>query len=282
MELSHALPRGVIFDLGDVLFSWSDGTSVSNLAFKLKDILKTDTWFSYERGKITRKACCELVAQQLCLSPSDVDEALTQAHRSLRANDDLISLLRDLRNDGSVKVYAMSNIGREDFQDIATKMEWSLFDRVFTSSEAGKRKPELEFYSYVLDEIGLPGNQLLFIDDKRENVHAARSLGVRGLVFGESTVQVLRTMFDSPVGRAWKYLFRNAVQCHSTTDNGVEFTDNFSKLLVVDSLGDRYVSILQYLIVSVNLFNNFANQIFSKHYDWSQLGFPDDLEFLQR
>ncbi|KAI5917034.1 hypothetical protein F4810DRAFT_716849 [Camillea tinctor] len=101
----------------------------------------------------------------------------------------------------------MSNVGKEDFEELTTKMDWPLFDRVFTSATAGMRKPELRFYLHVLDNIGLAGNQVVFIDDKEKN--------------------------------GWRYLFQNAKQCDSVTESGVTFADNFAKLLIVDSLQDQ-------------------------------------------
>lgn len=101
----------------------------------------------------------------------------------------------------------MSNIGKEDFAGLECKMDWSLFDGVFTSASAGTRKPETNFFRHVLDQISLSGSQVVFVDDKEENVQAARALGIRGFVFEESTIQDLREIFDSLVGMGWRYLF---------------------------------------------------------------------------
>jgi len=101
------------------------------------------------------------------------------------------------------------------------------------------RKPELGFYRHVLDQIGLTGNQVIFVDDKEVNVNAARSLGIRAFVFGGPTVPMLRELFDNPVSKGWRYLFQNAKQCHSFTNTGVAFADNFAKLLIADSLQDQ-------------------------------------------
>lgn len=232
-------PRGIIFDLGDVLFAWSANTTTAIPARKLRGILSTPIWHSYERGEITRDACYELSAQQFALPASEIAEAFAQARESLRPDHAIVSFLGELKKDPAIEVYAMSNIGKEDFEELTTKTDWSLFDRVFTSAGAGMRKPEMAFYRHVLDDIGLAGSQVVFVDDKEENVLAARELGIRGMVFGESTVHTLREMFDSPVGRGWRYLFQNASQCDSVTDGGVAFADNFAKLLIVDSLKDQ-------------------------------------------
>lgn len=239
MESLQATPRAVIFDLGDVLFTWSATTTTTIPARKLRSILSTPFWDSYERGEITRDACYELTAQKFSIKRSEISEAFSQARESLQSNGALVQLLRELKKDPSVQLYAMSNIGKEDFEDLESKMDWSLFNRIFTSAAAGTRKPEMSFYRYVLNQINLDGNQVVFIDDKEENVRAASELGIRGFVFEESTVEHLHKIFNDPLGKGWRYLFQNASHCDSITSCGVSFADNFSKLLILDVLGDR-------------------------------------------
>lgn len=51
------------------------------------------------------------------------------------------------------------------------------FDRLFFSCHLGVRKPQLEFYRQVTDELGTSPDTLLFFDDQQANVEAARSAG---------------------------------------------------------------------------------------------------------
>lgn len=236
MDLPLPPPRAVIFDLGDVLFTWSASTTTLIPARQLRDILSTPIWFAYDRGEITRDVCYQLSAEKFCLSASEIAEAFTQARKSLQPDPEILSLIHKLNKNPAFKVYAMSNIGKEDFQELETRIDWSLFNQVFTSAEAGMRKPELRFYKYVLDHIGLAGNEVVFIDDKEENIRSAKSLGIRGYIFEHSRIQSLRITLESPVGRAWTYLFQNAKTCNSITNSGVGFSDNFAKLLIADTL----------------------------------------------
>ena len=241
-------PRAIIFDLGDVLFQWSAKTTTTISARTLRDILSTPIWQSYERGEISRDACFEQSAQRFSLSPSEIAEAFVQARASLQPNLNVVAFLREVKTDPSIQVYAMSNIGQEDYDDVvAARPEgdtmWlpGLFDHVFTSAAAGMRKPDRAFYRHVLEQIGLAGSQVTFIDDKEENIRSARGLGIHGIVFrdGQSTVHTLRDMLDSPVGRGWRYLYQNAKGCLSITDGGVGFADNFAKLLIAETLCDQ-------------------------------------------
>ena len=197
-------PKGVIFDLGDVLFTWSPNTTTTIPAKMMKSIVSSAIWFEYECGRIEQDMCYHQVAQQISVPATEVAEAFSQAKDSLQPNNAMVSFIHALKeaSGGALKVYAMSNISKEDYAVLSQKMaDWSVFDRVFTSGHAGMRKPDLSFYRHVLDEIKLAPEEAVFIDDKVENVLAAKSLGVIGVVFDDnSTVTcTLREIFDDPV-----------------------------------------------------------------------------------
>ena len=54
-----------------------------------------------------------------------------------------------------------------------------LFDDCFYSYELGVAKPDPAYFAAVLERLGLPGDQVLFVDDSAANVEAARSVGLR-------------------------------------------------------------------------------------------------------
>jgi HAD superfamily hydrolase (TIGR01509 family) len=45
------------------------------------------------------------------------------------------------------------------------------------SCEIGYEKPDPRAFQFLLEELDLPPNLCTFIDDKKENVEAARALG---------------------------------------------------------------------------------------------------------
>ena len=144
-----------------------------------------------------------------------------------------------------MKIYAMSNISKEDWAVLSTKIpDWSIFDQVFTSGHAGMRKPDPGFYRHVLQEVQLFPEDVLFIDDKMENVLAAKSLGIDSLVF-DNNVKVLHalgTILHNPVGKAFQYLHRHAPHFDSITNTGVGVPDNFAHLLILEEMQDQYAS----------------------------------------
>jgi len=228
--------RALIFDLGDVLFKWSSTTTTSIPSKTIRQIVNSPTWFEYECARITQSTCYELIAKEFRLEASEVAEAFNQARDSLDADPAMVRFIEDLRANSSVKVFAMSNIALEDFDYLSDseKMNSTLFERVFTSGAAGMRKPDPDFYRFVLKEIQIPAEQVVFVDDKEENIRAAKDLGIRGIIFDDSTMDTLNNIFQGPSARAYEFLYQNARQFDSMTDIGVAISDNFAELLILE------------------------------------------------
>jgi putative hydrolase of the HAD superfamily len=67
------------------------------------------------------------------------------------------------------------------------------FDVVVASCEVGSCKPDPEIYRICLERLGLAADATLFVDDRLENLQAARELGLHTQHFlGDSSVSDLR------------------------------------------------------------------------------------------
>ncbi|EIN09513.1 HAD-like protein [Punctularia strigosozonata HHB-11173 SS5] len=198
---SPSEPRctSIIFDLGDVLFTWSAETKTSISPRLLYEILRSSTWNAYERGDVGEDECYALVADQFHVPASEVAAAFQGARDSLVGSPDMINMIRELKSSApDLRVFAMSNISAPDWEVLkekATQEEWALFDRVFTSAEARERKPELGFYRQVIEGTGVDPTKTVFVDDKLENVQSARELGITGIVF-DSFESVSKQLLD--------------------------------------------------------------------------------------
>ena len=53
------------------------------------------------------------------------------------------------------------------------------FDRAFLSFEIGLVKPDPEVFTYVADQLGVPAQGVLFLDDNQLNVDQSRAVGMR-------------------------------------------------------------------------------------------------------
>ncbi|KIJ46590.1 hypothetical protein M422DRAFT_165102 [Sphaerobolus stellatus SS14] len=236
-------PTSIIFDLGDVLFTWTAASPASPLPPEtLKAILRSSTWFEYERGNIDEESAYSAVAEEFNVSAGDVAAAFNAARDSLQSSPPLLHAIRELKDKG-IKIYAMSNISAPDWEVLKTKAtpdEWGLFDRVFTSAAARERKPNLGFYHHVVAETGVDPAKTIFVDDKIENVLSARSLGIRSLVFDNAAnvIRQLKNFCQDPVERAWAFLENNKKKLLSYTSTGVMIRENFAQLLILEATDD--------------------------------------------
>ena len=97
--------------------------------------------------------------------------------------DDAVAVLRDLRAAG-VPVYALSNWSAETFPVARRRfdfIEW--FDGVLISGEAGVTKPDPRIFAELCRRFGLDPSRSVFVDDRADNVEAARRYGLTGVLF---------------------------------------------------------------------------------------------------
>ena len=110
--------------------------------------------------------------------------------------DEMWTLAATFRGEGG-KLGMLSNGVPEIVERIRADHDLAaLFDAVVISYEERLAKPEPEIYRVVLDRLGVPASDALFVDDRMENIETARELGLRTLLF-TGDVHALRAIaFD--------------------------------------------------------------------------------------
>ncbi|KAK7436057.1 hypothetical protein VKT23_019360 [Stygiomarasmius scandens] len=234
----------LIFDIGDVLcfYALQKPCCPGKIPPKiLKRVISSPMWEDYEKGLIDEQTCYERASFAFQIDAEALRTALDEARETLVFRPEMISLLRELKLQGNFRLYAMSNVSTSDFEFLATKFDFSIFDRVYTSCTLHERKPDLAFYRRVLTEITGDPERMIFIDDKPENVLSAKSFGMHAIVFKdpESLWRQLLNLLGNPVDRARSYLDKNAGQLNTVTSTGVAFMENFSQLLIYELTGNR-------------------------------------------
>ena len=90
-------------------------------------------------------------------------------------HDGIESLLAEVKKEVPLKI--LSNTNKVHFDPFSKWSPFKHFDRFFLSFELGLRKPEKDIYRKVLQETNIGPENILFIDDMKENLKEARSLG---------------------------------------------------------------------------------------------------------
>lgn len=150
-----------------------------NAAFKVRD---PSSWPQFELGAIDE---AEFVRRFF----ADPDqgrvfdmEAFTRVRREgYRFLPGMAELLADL--EGNVARYVASNYPVW-IDELSSTFDFpSLFDGVYASCHLGVRKPDPGFFTAMLDDLGLPAQRCLFVDDRRGNVEGAEKVGLQTHLF---------------------------------------------------------------------------------------------------
>ncbi|KAH9959682.1 hypothetical protein BC827DRAFT_1156239 [Russula dissimulans] len=190
-----------------------------------------------------------MVNDKFFLDPREVRQATLDARASLQPDNAFIYFVRELQAaaQGALLIFAMSNISAPDYVVTRGKpADWSILECVFTSADAGMRKPDLCFFKFVLEEIKAEPSSVVFVDDSIENVLPARSLGVNGIVFDDvkRVRQALRYFVSEPVSRGQAFLEERAGRLESENNLGEGVSENFAQLLILEATGNRETSVL--------------------------------------
>ncbi len=92
------------------------------------------------------------------------------------------SLVKNLK--GEYTVALITNDNTETFPVFEKKFGLSkLFQGQVVSGRVGASKPNPKIFSYLLQTFNARPEKTIFIDDKQENVEAAKKLGLKGIHF---------------------------------------------------------------------------------------------------
>ena len=182
----------VIFDFGYVLSLPPQPSDYQNLATlagingKAFEEIYWGQRADYDRGTIDGPAYWRRIAEVAGkeITPAQI-ESLVAADIVIwmRANPVMMDWVRALKNRG-MKIAVLSNMPIEISTYMRHHAPWFRdFDYVCFSAEVHLAKPEAAIFHACLEAVRSRPEECLFIDDRAENVEAARALGMRTLKF---------------------------------------------------------------------------------------------------
>ena len=184
-------PRVICFDLGNVLVHFDHGIGCKEIARltgidpdRVHQILfDTSLQVDYETGRLS----CEEVATRFNaaagtrLEPERFVAAISDI---FWLNPQIVPMVVQLRLAG-YPLGILSNTCAGHWEHIRRK--FPLVDRHFAfhvlSFEEGVMKPDPQSYRRMIERAGCPAEQILFLDDRVENVMAAQACGIEAAPF---------------------------------------------------------------------------------------------------
>jgi len=182
----------VIFDFGYVLSlppQASDYQNLASLAGIDANAFADVYWgqrADYDRGTIDGLTYWRRVAEAAGVEVTSTQiSSLIAADVAIwmRANPVMMEWVRALKNRG-LKIAVLSNMPIEISTHMRRYAPWFKdFDYVCFSAEVRLAKPEAAIFQACLEAVGSKPAECLFIDDRADNVEAARALGMLAVRF---------------------------------------------------------------------------------------------------
>lgn len=196
--------RDVVFDLGGVLIDWdprylyrdSLGGGAADVELFLSKVCTAEWHARLDAGESFAELTRELAGR----FPEHVEwiESYALGWERMFAGElgDSVAYLRSLGARGH-RLHALSNYPAEHVRFLYRRFSFMAeFDTVVLSGLVGAAKPSASIFEYLLERIGR--RECVFVDDREENVAAARRCGLRAVHFvaGEGLERLAAALRD--------------------------------------------------------------------------------------
>ena len=181
----------VVFDYGGVICTPQPDADVAALAAAVGvpvPDFQGPYWayrLSYDRAELDGTTYWHKVAAALGLSfpaPQVAELIRLDIASWLHLCDGTVTLLKDLAAAG-YRLALLSNAPADFAEVMAEQPVARFFEHLAFSCFLGAAKPEPECYQAVLDILGARPADVVFLDDRPENVAGAAALGIHGVHF---------------------------------------------------------------------------------------------------
>ena len=202
--------KNVIFDYGNVLIDWNPaylflpvfGGDEEKCRFFTDNVCNREWFTRMDRGESMDVCVAELQARY----PQYADAVAMFRDRWFEmCNGELpgmFELIQDLKSKG-VGVYGLTNWPAETFTEARRRFRTlASIDNYVVSSSVKLAKPEPAIYQLLLSKYNLNPEECVFIDDRKDNVDAAKALGMSDIVYpgsAQDLIPILYSLLDKRV-----------------------------------------------------------------------------------
>ena len=177
------MEKVILFDLGGVIINWNDDWLYDEITSQLKEPFeKIKSKYNANLCSLFESKINENQFWNIVLGDDNIidDKIISKTFlKKSSINYDFLNFAKSLKTNGQ-SIGILSNLTPET----STCIEKNLledFDYHFYSNSIKLSKPNPEIYQYVCEQIN--SQKILFIDDKQENLDAAKVFGIETLLF---------------------------------------------------------------------------------------------------
>lgn len=182
--------KNIVFDVGNVLVEWDPQKALRELGIDGEDMeavldatVRSDVWNESDRSTLSDE---ELLSRMIGNAPG-YEEKIRQLWEHVQLAiwqfDYSRAWINRLKENG-YRVYILSNYSKYAYEKTIEALSFlEDVDGALFSYEVHQIKPEPEIYLSLLQRFHLNAEECVFLDDRKENVEAARQQGICGIQF---------------------------------------------------------------------------------------------------
>jgi len=182
--------RAVVWDMGGVIVRTHDHSRRSQWEARLglspneleRMVFRGEAGEKAALGKIGPDEVWTWILGQLGLPPEERVRLEEDFWAGDRVDYDLVGYIRSLRPRYLTGLLSNAWTDLRRFLEV----EWKIadaFDAIVISAEVGMAKPDPAIFELALRQLGVRAEETVYVDDMQENVIAAQTLGLRGVLF---------------------------------------------------------------------------------------------------
>ena len=190
------MEKTIVFDLGGVVF-FLDGSSYKGRE-KMADSLGLDKeklhkiWFEKKDLLVTGKMDEEEFLKEIVKiseKPISLEDIKIKIRENNIVNEEMLSLLRKLKENNLL--VALNNEIKEWNEYRISKFKLNdYFESIISSCDVGVAKPDIKIYEILLDKLKKSPEDVIFIDNREENLIPAEKLGIKTHLFKSKEILV--------------------------------------------------------------------------------------------
>lgn len=185
-------PTTVVFDLGGVLIDWDPRhlyrkmfDDAEEMERFLADVCNIDWILQLDGGLPFEEAVPILTAQHPHMSEFIEAYWKRWPEMIIGAVEGTVDILKALKAK-QTPLYVLSNWSVETWPHARDQFDFlDLFDGLIVSGFEGTKKPDSAIFDILLERYTLEAPDVLFIDDRADNIAAAQQLGFHAIQFSE-------------------------------------------------------------------------------------------------
>ena len=204
--MTKKIYESILFDMGNVLIDFDPHAIVSafcddKLTIELltEEIFLKNEWMNLDRGSISEKEAEASICLRLPKSMHPIVHTIfLEWPKTVIVREVMIPLVKQLKSKG-YQLYLASNASIRFYEYKDKIKALDEFNGLLISAEIHQIKPESAFYLSLMSRFDLDPESCFMIDDRKENIEGAASIGIDGTVYDGSIEHLILTLIAKDI-----------------------------------------------------------------------------------